>query len=428
MLRILLAKDLRRAWRNPLPLLINLIIPLCVTALIGLAFGGKSDGGALGRIRFAVVDEDQTRLTEFLRGAANQGEASKYLEPLFLERGEALRQINDNQISAVFIIPTNFTSDYFSGQSAVSLELIKNPAQSVHPAVLEELLGALVTALNAISRNLQSEFPDWQKVFEGKGDYKQIAALIERAGDKLKKAEKFINPPLVSYEKEVAVDSTKDNAPGTKPAAKKSNSPSEIFGYLLLGMAGLFLLFLANNAMTDLHREIRQRTLARYHTLHQHLTPFVASKIIFTMVVLLICSVILLGGGGVIFGVHWRQPLPLALITIGYAAAAASLMAVFVAVLPDERKASALNTVVSMGLGLAGGCLFPPQALPAFLREHVAPLLPTYWFVETARNLQYGGGEVAWLPALFKLIGLSVGLLTVAALLFRRQFNRGARS
>ena len=71
---------------------------------------------------------------------------------------------------------------------------------------MEEMLGALVGALNAISRNLQSEFPDWQKVIAGKGDYKQVAALIERAGDKLKKAEKFINPPLVIYEKDAAAD------------------------------------------------------------------------------------------------------------------------------------------------------------------------------------------------------------------------------
>jgi len=92
MLRVLLAKDLRRAWRNPLPWLINLAIPLCITGLIGLSFGGKSDSGALGRIRFAVVDEDKTVLSDFLRGAANQGEGAKYLEPVFLDREAAMRQ------------------------------------------------------------------------------------------------------------------------------------------------------------------------------------------------------------------------------------------------------------------------------------------------------------------------------------------------
>lgn len=429
MLRVLLAKDLRRAWRNPLPLLINLLIPLVVTSLIGLTFGGKPDGDALGRIRFALVDEDKTLLSDFLRGSANQGEGGKYLEPVLLERAEALRQINANQISAVLIIPTNFTRHYFAGQD-VQLELIKNPAQSIHPAVMEELLGALVTGLNAISHNLQSEFPDWQKVFEGNGNYKRIAALIERAGDKLKAAQQFIDPPLVYYEKEAPADSPKNSsepAATTKSAKKKNDPAAGIFGYMLPGMAGMFLLFLANNAMTDLHREVRQRTLARYHTLHQQLTAFVAGKILFAVVVLVICSTILLAGGGLIFGVAWQHPLALTLLTLGYAFFAAGLMAVLVALIPDERRASALNTVVSMGLALAGGCMFPPQGLPAFLRGHIMPLLPTYWFADTARNLQYGSGTVAWLPALVKLVLLSIGLLALAAVLFRRQFKKGAR-
>ena len=70
-----------------------------------------------------------------------------------------MHEINDNKISAVLIIPTNFTRNYLLGKGQVSLELIKNPAESMHPAVLEEMLGAVVTAMNAISRNFQSEFP-----------------------------------------------------------------------------------------------------------------------------------------------------------------------------------------------------------------------------------------------------------------------------
>jgi len=434
MLRVLLAKDLRRARRNPLPLLINLLIPLCVTALIGLVFGGRSDSGALGRIRFAVVDEDQTFLSDFLRGAANQREGGEHLDPVFLDRTEALRQINASEISAVLIIPTNFTRSYFTRSNSLSLELIKNPAQSVHPAVLEEMLGAVTTALNAISRNLQSEFPGWHEIIDGKGDYKQVAALIERAGDKLKKAEKFINPPLVSYQKEAPNDSANHGSPtnsvatATKSTDKKNSPGSGIFAYLLVGMAGMFLLFLANNAMTDLHREMRQRTLARYHTLHHQLAPFVMSKIVYAIVVVLLSSLVLFLGGGSIFGVTWRQPLAFSLIVIGYAAFAASLMALLVALVSDERKASALNTVVSMGIALAGGCMFPPQALPAFLREHVTPLLPTYWFADTARNLQYSDSPVAWGPALVKLLTLGAVLLGLAVVLFRRQFKTGARS
>src|ERR1017187_407979 len=97
MLRVLLAKDLRRAWRNPLPWLINLIVPLAMTALLGMVFGG-SGNGARGRIRFTVVDEDKSVLSDFLRGAVNQNKAGEHLEPVFMERDAALKLVNDNKI------------------------------------------------------------------------------------------------------------------------------------------------------------------------------------------------------------------------------------------------------------------------------------------------------------------------------------------
>ncbi|MGA9449897.1 MAG: ABC transporter permease [Verrucomicrobiia bacterium] len=445
MLRVLLAKDLRRAWRNPLPWLINLIVPLAMTALLGMVFGGNSDSGALGRIRFAVVDEDKSVLSDFLRGAVNQNKAGEHLEPVFMERTNALRLVNENKISAVLIIETNFMRNYLTGREPVSLELIKNPAESIHPAVLEELLGAVVTALNAVSRNFNSEFPEWQAVFEGKEDYHKASLLVERAGDKLQAVKKFINPPLVGYEKEDDSESTNAtantvNANGSdthrtaaktvekKNARSNSDSLQTMFAYLLLGLSAMFLLFLGQNAMTDLHRELRQRTFERYQTMHPQLWPFIVSKIVFAVVVLLICSAVMLGGGGLVFQIHWQNPLPLLALVFGYACFIAALFAVLVALVPDERRAGVLNNVAAMALGLAGGCAFPASQLPAFLREHITPLMPSNWFVETARNLQFNSPGVAWGIVLLKLAICSVLLTALAAMLFRRKFKTGLRA
>ena len=425
MLRVLLAKDLRRAWRNPLPWLINLLVPLCMTALIGLAFGTKSDSGALGRIKFAVVDEDKSPLTGFLRGGASQGEGGKYLEPVFLEREAAMKLINDNKTSAVLIIPTNFTRHYLTGRAPVSLELIKNPAQSVHPAVLEEMLGAVVTGMNAVARNLQSEFPEWQAVFEGDGDYRKVARLIERAGDKLQAARKYINPPLVSYEREMRAEMPATG--GLKSGATKSGPAFNLFAYLLVGLAAMFLLFLASNGMSDLPRELRQRTFERYHTLHERLLPFVTGKVLFTIVLLLFSSTVMLGGGTLIFRFHWQQPIALAVLTLGYAAFAAGLMATLAAVITDERAANVLNNIAGMALGLVGGCAFPPQNLPAFLRDHITPLMPSFWFCDTVRNLEFGSANVPWLFVTFKLVALGAVCLGIAVFLFRRRFKGGLR-
>jgi len=155
MLGVLLAKDLRRAWRNPMPWLIFIAVPLVIVALIGTAFGPRAAGeGGLGRIRFALVDEDDSPLTSLLRGAANQSEGGKHLEPVLLERAEAERQVRDNQLSAMLVIPRGFTRDYLTTANVVTLELVKNPAQSIHPAVMEELLAVVVTGLDALKQHL----------------------------------------------------------------------------------------------------------------------------------------------------------------------------------------------------------------------------------------------------------------------------------
>lgn len=462
MIRILLAKDLRRAWRNPLPWLINLIVPLAMTALLGLVFGGRSNSGALGRIRFAVVDEDKSVLSDFLRGAASQGKAGEHLEPVFLERDAAMKIINANGISAVLIIPTNCLRNYLEACGPVRLELIKNPAESVNPAVLEELLGVVVTALNEISRNFSSELPEWQTVVEGKADYRKVSFLIERAGDKLDGYKKFIDPPLVGYEKLEAAGEAGDAgsqgaeaqiskaengkrktgtsqslpSPSAHSASAKtsentkatSNDSGNIFAFLLLGLSAMFLLFLGQNAMTDLHRELARRTFERYQTMRQQFWPFIVGKIVFSVVVLLICSAIMLGGGGLIFHIHWQHPLALMALVVAYACLVAALFAVLVALVPDERRASLLNNLAGMALGFVGGCAFPAHDLPAFLREHVTPLMPSNWFVETARNLQFNGPNVHWQSTMLGLFVCSVTLAALASLLFRRKFKTGLRA
>ena len=102
-------------------------------------------------------------------------------------------------------------------------------------------------------------------------------------------------------------------------------------------------------------------------------------------------------------------------------------MAMMVALVTDERTSHAINTVAGMALGVAGGCAFPPQNLPAFLREHVAPLLPSYWFANTCRWLEGGGPNAPWVLASIELAGLGGVLLAVAAFLFGRRFKLGVR-
>ncbi len=421
MLRALLAKDFARARRNPLPWLIFLLIPLLMVGAMGTIFRGET----LATLRFAVVDEDNTLVTRLLRGSLSNDDFKRRLgkieiAPVLLERDAALARLNANQLSAVIILPAGLTSDFLAGKK-VTFELVKNPAESLAPTMIEETLGVLTAGLDAIARNFADELPGWRAALEGDGDLEAVGPLLTQTGKKLKSFGSLLNPPLVGY--------TKPDAPATgSPAGGGASGVMNLFGYLLLGMGAMFLLFLGGIGMGDLHREIELRTLARYQTLHVSLVPFIGAKVVFAGLMLLLCAAIQLVGGAAIFGVAWHQPLPLLALVLGYAFFVLGLMAALIAWIPDQRKADAARTLVSMLLAMAGGCAFPPDNLPPFWREHVLPLLPTHWFAATARALEYGDPATPWLPVVLKLALTGALLLLLAAWLFRRHFAKGGRA
>jgi ABC-2 type transport system permease protein len=419
MLRPLLSKDLRRALRNPVPYLVNLAVPMVITALIGMTFGGtSSQSHTLGRIHLAIVDEDQSPLTDFLRGALSQREAAEYFEIQSRDREEAERLISDNKLSAVWIIPKGFTSDYLNGETGIAFELIKNPAQTYYPAIVEEILTLLTTALNGVGRNLRSELPSWRQLLEQEEfDLLKLATMLTQTGNRLEEVRAYVYPPLVQYRR-----------PAGETAQSASNDAGgegqSIFGYLLAGMGALFLLFVADRAIRDLYTEIDLRTFKRFHSYRQGLTVFVVAKAVFAVIVLVASAAILFGAGSLLFGFVWKEPAVLSALCLAYAVAAAGLMAAATALAGTARRADLLNTIFAILLGLAGGCMFPPHQLPAILRESVAPWLPTYWFAEAVRNLQYGGTGPAWWIVGLQLAAVGIFGLVASAVLFRRQLER----
>ncbi len=424
LIRVLVAKDLRRALRNPAGWLVFLAVPMVITALVGMVFGARSEGSALGKVRFALVDEDDSRLTRLLRNLGNQGRAGEHFEVLFLTREAALAQIQDNKLSGMLVIPAHFTRDYLQSTNAVELELVKNPAESIHPAVLEEMAGVLVTALDALKKNFGTEFADWSAVFEGRADYHQVSELITRAGDKFNAAKAFLDPPRIVYgaqdETGAATTSMLVQA-GTKKAGPSVN----LFGLILPGMAAMFLLFLAEANSRDFQRELMQRTLQRIRSLRHELYTFVASKILFCLAFLILCSGIMLGLGGMIFRIPWRDPAGVILLTIAYCLFAGGLTSLVPALIGHNRESAVLGNLLSMGIGLAGGSAFPAPQLPALVRNYLTPHLPNYWYAEAVKSIVFDSHPVAWWPAMLKLAVLGLALTSLAAWLLHRRLERG---
>jgi hypothetical protein len=424
LLWVLLLKDLRRALRNPVGWLVFLALPLLITALPGLVFSPRSSQTALGKVRLALVDEDETALTQMLRGAANQGRAGESLELHFVARDQGLVLLNKKKVSAMLVIPAGFTREYLSGTNAVCLELIKNPAESIYPALIEELTSALVAGLDGVKRNFGHELPEIQRLFSGEADYKLASQLVNRIGDRISASRDFLVPPRVSY------TSGQASAVVTSGVSQSADSKAtvrprpNVFGYILPGIAAMFLLFIAESSSRDIQREFTQHTIQRFESLHQRLYTLVAAKMLFNLIFLLLCSTLLLGLGGMVFGIHWSNPVQLIILTVSYCAFAAGLMSLLPPILGFRRESAALGNILGMFIGLAGGSAFPPDQLPGFLRGMLTEHLPNYWYAEAVRASSFGSGSVQWQVASLKMILLGGALMLLSAVLLQWRLRR----
>lgn len=428
MLGLLLLKDLRRARRNPLPYLIHLCMPLVITGMLGLVFAGANGSGSgggsgLGRIKLVIVDEDDSLVTRFLRGALNQGDATKYLEAQFLEREAGLALVTNNLVAAALVIPKGFAADYVAGRSNLTLALIKNPAQQFHPAVVEELMAVLASGLNALARNFREDLADWREAVAvpGRADHRRIAALVEKTGAKIDVLRKRLDPIPVVYQKETT--------PGERAGNGGAGPGLNLFAFLLPGLAAMFLFFIAEAAMRDLQREVRNGTFARFCTLPPTVFTFVLAKVLFVFVAVALGAAILLGLGPVLFGFHWARPVVVAVLALALGMFSSGFMAALAGALGGSRRSELLTTMVGMFLGFGAGCAFPAESLPPLLRDHVTPLLPPYWFIQAVHAAQTGGSSAGdWVLVAARMAVLGLGLAVLAAWILRRQLQHGGRS
>ncbi len=423
LIRTLLAKDLRRVRRNPIPIITQIGIALILVAVIGLAFGEQAKSGSgMAPIKMAIVDEDESFFTELLQNSISSKKFAEYFDTEFLDRAEAMERVDANEISAVAVIPDGFSDAFLDGsESGRNLELIKNPAQSIYTAIVEEGLEALLTLLNALSRNFGEELRNWRDILEEaeEADFFSTVFLASKllgdAREQIESARDYLTPPLVSFESSTRSDGTEEEA----------GKPFDLFSYLFAGMAGMFLLMIANSSTNGIYRESQFGTLRRFSSMHGRLLPFVLGKMVLVVAVTSISAVIMFVGGALLFGIEWISPGKVAIVTLAYCVCGAGLTSLIASIAGKEKRADTPNTIIIMGLALLSGTMVQTDALPGFIQDYVSPYLPTEWFIRTVRDLQNFDMATEWVGISIRLCIFGFLFAGVSATLFHRKILKG---
>lgn len=406
-------RDLVRYLRNPVRSAMLFSMPLMLSGIFALVFGGG--GGAEIAIRVLLHDEDDSLLTKFLEGAGESPETDLQLEIVpvgeegyeMMERGEA---------SALIHLPAGFTSDYLAGRPT-TIDVVKNPSERFLPKVVEEgvLIGGV--GLSAGSRVFREELAQIGGFVDDEAfpaDF-AVASVSTGFNRKLKHLENYLMPAVIDFETVTLNDATEE----------QSSSGFDILAYFLPGFSVMGILFLAQSATRDILRD-REQGLVR-HLLTAPVTTgdYVLGK---SMSVLLVTSIgfVILVAIGLAAGVSWGFAPAVAAMIVASAVMASGIMLLISSVAGSERQADTLTTIVIMVFSMLGGAFVPISQMPSFLRP-MAASTPVYWSVDGLTKLTIHGGGPAEIAANLGLLLAVGGLgLLIGSLLLKRKLERGA--
>ncbi len=426
-LRLLVAKDLARRLRSPLETILSLAMPLALTAVIGLAFGGGGESGvALPPIGVAVLDHDDSFVSHLLSGALDgiDGENAPVAFDLrhVASEDQAWRAMKDGEVSAMIELPAGLADSLFEGGS-VDLGLVRNPGERILPEIVEQVVGVGAVLLSEAVTHLSEPLERTRLMvdsLESWPDELTVAALSRVWNRDLQRFERWALPPAVTLESSSAEDETEEDA------ALDAGPSIDIFGYILPGIAFLSLLFLAGAAHRDMFTERSLGTFQRVAASPAGTAALLASKFASATAIAAIGLVLLLISGSVVFGSRWGDPLGLALMIIAGSFAASGTVGVLYGGSKTERQAETLSPIVILTISFVGGSMIPLDNLPT-VAQSIAPFTPNYWLIEGLHALTVESASAAEiLPQAGVLAGFGAAGVLVGLGLVRRRAGSGA--
>ncbi len=399
-------KDLKRWARDRVAMLIWFGIPM----LIGGLITSMMDGGSAGPSgKLLIADEDDSLVSGFVVGAFTQEQFGDLfvVEQVTVEDGE--RRINDGEASAFLTIPDGF-QDALVEETPVTLTLKTNPAQTIMPGIIEDIVEILLDGGFYLQRLMGPEIKAIQEAIDGDGPSDAFTAGISvDIQNKFQDIGEKLDP--------LAIDLEIVEPPPAEPQPD--------FALLFLpGIVLMAMLFAANSLGADYWVERDKGTLRRLASAPGAWTGFLAGKAVAAMAVMVFVSSVTLSIGFAYHGVAWSKfPLSVLWVSLGGVALFAWFGAIQM-LFPNNKAANIMTMVLLFPLMMVGGSFFPFEALPDWVAD-LGRIAPNGYVVDRMSDVlskatDWGIDLRSWLT----LLAIAVSGLALSALRLKTGFAR----
>lgn len=375
---VIAGKDLRQQARNGTLLLFAVGLPLLLAFLFNLILG---DPGGQFSATYAVADEDHSRLSEafvddVLGAVAASTEGNIELRPVTSPQ-EGARLVEEQDVSAAFVIPAGFAADVEAGRAA-TLRVIGDVDAAIATAVARGIAEAYATELRSVQLAvaLTAGAPG--------ADPDELVARVQAL------------PAPVTVDAEAAADRVLDSST-----------------YYAAGMAVFFLFFTAMISLNSILQERTDGTMARLLATPTSRLAILVGKLTAGVGISLAAMAVLVGASTLLLGARWGDPLGVAVLVVAVVLAATGLMALVATFARSTEQASNWMSVIAVLFGLFGGSFVPLAQLGSL--STVSYVTPHRWFLQGLSDLS--GGELGVVvPPVVALLGFAAAGFGVAML------------
>ncbi len=340
--------EARLLVKDPIVLFMLLFAPVVIITVAGYSLGSLY-GGSANSFRLPLVDLDHGKVAQGIIEALRR-EHSVALE-LLDDSDQARRVVSRRDRTPIAILIPAGTSAAVAAGGQPRLILFVDPVRRVEVNALELRIDELCRRITEQARTAA------QSQIESFGA-PQALTLPGSLG--------FVEHPAIEGEA-VAVNAFDQYVPG--------------FGitFLLIGM-------MLGIALT-LFDERDWGTLKRLQVSGAPLTGLLLGKLFARFIVGIAQMVLLFAVGWALFGISLgRNPLALIIPTVGISFAAAALGLVVASIATAHDSVMSLGVTISMAMAAIGGCWWPLDFEPGWMRE-LARWLPTTWTMQAFNDL-----------------------------------------
>ncbi|MHB8049759.1 MAG: ABC transporter permease [Coriobacteriia bacterium] len=384
----MMRKILALAWLNAVQLLRNpaevvavVVLPLVLTMLFGSAFAGAQ----VSELSVLFVDEDGSSYSAQVGELIDAEESLKIVQAT---REEAEAQISEGEAAVAVLVSEGFGSDLPNAQAAI--EIMRNPTSQSGYAVFAVVQGiAMRMSGNAAAADIVST------AMPGVAEFDEVYADADARWEPV--------PPVYTEGQTVVASEVRGDSVIAEGTAQSS-----------IGFTVWFILFMTFGSAGGILEEREQGTLRRLLVAPISRGTILSGKVLGTVLAASVQALVLVLVGALAFGVEWgRDPLGVVLVLGSYILAGTGLAVMISALVRTRDQMSGLSPLVSTGLAMLGGCLWPLEIVSPFMQT-IAKLTPTGWAVIGLTDVVYRnqGVQAAVVPTLVLLgfAGVMLGI------------------